>query len=312
MFKPTEELLGHILSQNEADLGRFLQRTVLPAQVGDWAVYVRDPGHGELELIHPLSDGDERKRLQLEMTQPVVNNGVLAVGGRWLESQDGRHQLVFPLFFKSKPVGILVGRARIDEPSRQKVVRILEARKQLLARALEMRRVLREKEQLAFTDNLTGLYNSYFLSRALENEIRRSRRYGKPLSVLFIDVDLFKRVNDAHGHVVGSETLREVGHVLQSVIRESDLISRFGGDEFVIVTDKLDLEGAEVVAERVRRAVHKHRFGKNSNKGIRLTVSVGLATFPENGTSARQLIDAADRAMYRAKQDRGNCVRSVG
>ena len=151
----------------------------------------------------------------------------------------------------------------------------------------------------------TSLYNSRYLNQVLRRESKRASRSGRPLSLLFLDLDGFKSVNDQHGHLCGSRALVEAATVIRGCARETDVPARFGGDEFALVLPDTGSEGAVAVAERVRERIAAHAFLKASDGlDIRLTASVGVATLPDVAASAEELIKAADTAMYRVK-DRG-------
>ncbi len=158
--------------------------------------------------------------------------------------------------------------------------------------------------ELIYTDDLTGLYNHRYLQLALEQEIRRSERYGLEFSVVFIDLDYFKNVNDTHGHLAGSRSLREVATLLRQSVREVDMVFRYGGDEFTALLVETDNRGAAVVAERIRRAIERHTFLADSAAACRLTATVGYSTFPENGSDRKTIIELADQAMYYGKKVR--------
>jgi diguanylate cyclase (GGDEF)-like protein len=171
--------------------------------------------------------------------------------------------------------------------------------------ALDTALYLRRIEELSVTDDLTSLYNSRHLNQVLRRESKRASRSGRPLSLLFLDLDGFKSVNDTHGHLCGSRALVEAAGVLRGCARETDVAARFGGDEFALVLPDTGSEGAVQVAERVCLRIAAHPFLKASDGlDIRLTASVGVATLPDVAASAEELIKAADTAMYRVK-DRG-------
>jgi two-component system cell cycle response regulator len=164
--------------------------------------------------------------------------------------------------------------------------------------------------ELIYTDDLTGLYNHRYLHIALEQEIRRSERYGLEFSVAFIDLDLFKSINDEHGHLVGSGVLRQVGELLRECVRDVDMLFRYGGDEFTALLVETDTRGAKIVAERIREAVESCEFSTGHGSTGRLTATVGHATYPVHATGLEEMIDLADKAMYLGKNDR-NIARSA-
>ena len=164
--------------------------------------------------------------------------------------------------------------------------------------------------ELIYTDDLTGLYNHRYLHIAIEQEIYRSERYGLEFSLAFIDLDFFKEINDAHGHLAGSEVLRQVGGLLRECVRDADMLFRYGGDEFVALLVETDTRGAKIVAERIRSTIENFNFPTGKNCTSRLTATVGYATYPTHATTKNKLIDLADKAMYLGKSDR-NVARSA-
>ena len=167
-------------------------------------------------------------------------------------------------------------------------------------------------KERAFIDDVTKAYNARYLLSTVENEIQRADRYGNPLSVLFLDLDRFKLVNDQHGHLVGSETLRRLSTLLEQCVRQVDTLARYGGDEFTIVLVDTDHEAALRIAERIRNTIAQHVFEVNRTARLALTISIGVATCPDHGTTRDALLDAADKAMYRAKSEGRNRVCSAG
>ena len=173
-----------------------------------------------------------------------------------------------------------------------------------LALALRNLGRLKQVEHLVYLDDLTHLYNTRYLDVVLERELSG----GRPFSLLFLDLDHFKSVNDQHGHLSGSRLLVEVARVLRSCVRDEDVLARYGGDEYVLVLIGIDSGGGLKVAERVRRAVENHRFLSRESSPVRVTASIGLAAFPEHAGTKAELIDLADRAMYRGKRTTRNVV----
>ncbi len=158
-----------------------------------------------------------------------------------------------------------------------------------------------QARERAFVDDVTGLYNARYLLSALDREVSRAARGGSQLSVLFLDLDRFKNVNDQFGHLVGSRTLMELGQLLQEQIRAIDTVGRYGGDEFTILLADTDQDTALEVAERIRRTVEEARFGAERGLQLSLTVSIGVASFPGNGATSEVILDLADKAMYLGK-----------
>jgi diguanylate cyclase (GGDEF)-like protein len=168
--------------------------------------------------------------------------------------------------------------------------------------AIENAILFQRTEQLTITDDLTRLFNSRYLNLYLGREIKRCKRHGIPLSVIFLDLDGFKGINDQYGHLAGSGTLTEVGKILAAGVRESDILARYGGDEFVVVLPETPASGALVIAERLRRAIEEHRFLEPQGIAARISASFGISTYPDHALSPEGLIQKADQAMYRVKE----------
>lgn len=224
--------------------------------------------------------------------------------------------IAVPLLCRRKRVGVLVAldpRPASAEPQLSRVVyRSLRQMTDLAAVALHNALQLKRALELSVTDDLTRLYNSRYLNQVLRHETKRASRSGRPLSLLFIDLDGFKGVNDTHGHLCGSRALVEAAAVIRSSARETDVVARFGGDEFALVLPDTGADGAFAVGERIRERIAAHRFLAGDGLNIRLTVSVGLATLPDVATSSEELIHAADSAMYRVKRIGKNGIRAAG
>ena len=159
----------------------------------------------------------------------------------------------------------------------------------------------RNAKERAFIDDVTEIYNVRYLLSTTENEIQRADRYKNPLSVLFLDLDRFKLVNDRYGHLIGSQTLRSLSQLFLQCVRQVDTLARYGGDEFTILLVDTGHDAAMTIAQRIRRTVEANVFEAGAEAKLRLTISIGVATFPEHGRERDALLDAADKAMYRAK-----------
>lgn len=164
-----------------------------------------------------------------------------------------------------------------------------------------------EVKQLTFVDELTGLYNSRYLRHALASAINRSKNKGKNFAVLFIDVDYFKSINTAHGHIVGSDFLIAIGRSIKNAVRETDVVFRYGGDEFVVILNDSEIEGAKVIADRMRLAIERRVFSIHGMK-LKTTISIGIAMYPEHAKDQDSLLKLADMAMYSAKELSRNTV----
>jgi diguanylate cyclase (GGDEF)-like protein len=173
--------------------------------------------------------------------------------------------------------------------------------------AADIRYVVKRVEMLSQTDDLTGLLNMRGFTPMLEREAWRAERYKHPFSVLMVDCDNLKRVNDGFGHEAGNQLLRYMVSHMQNALRATDVLARYGGDEFLVLLPETRTEGARLVAERMRESVEGGLFTFNDQR-ISTSVSVGIASFPENGRSTRDLIDRADSAMYRSKGHGKNAV----
>lgn len=177
--------------------------------------------------------------------------------------------------------------------------------------AVENSRLYKLTKRLAITDELTGLFNYRHLQSKLDDEMSRAGRYGKHLSLLMIDVDDFKGFNDRHGHLAGDTALAELATVMRNSVREVDMVARYGGEEFSAVLPETDAAGAYSVAEKMREAIELHSFAdQDGERCCRLTVSVGLATFPSHADDKESLLREADNALYAAKNGGKNRVRS--
>jgi diguanylate cyclase (GGDEF)-like protein len=177
--------------------------------------------------------------------------------------------------------------------------------------AIERVSLYQKMEELSITDDLTKLFNTRYLDRTLEIEINRSNRHHTSLSLIFMDVDHFKTINDNYGHLVGSKLLVEMGQLLIKCLRTVDIVARYGGDEFVIVLPQTPPSSAIQIAERIRRTMEQNVFLKRDGYSLKLTASFGVASYPESAKSKEELLRLADEAMYRVKYQTRNGVYAI-
>ena len=160
-------------------------------------------------------------------------------------------------------------------------------------------------------DELTNLFNSSHMKETMESEIQRAERYGSHFSIVFMDIDDFKRVNDRFGHLVGSRILIEIASILQKNLRSVDILARYGGDEYVIVLPQTSRKASFIIAERLRKTIEKNIFLKDNGYTVRLTASFGVASYPEDANTKEDLLKLADDAMYHGKFLTKNMVYSA-
>ncbi len=177
--------------------------------------------------------------------------------------------------------------------------------------ALENASLFSELQRSAITDSLTGLYNTRFFNEVLNREAARADRYAAPLSLLMIDVDSFKVVNDTYGHVVGNKVLTQIGKAIQKSVRNTDFVFRCGGDEFGVVLPGTTIEGAMHAAEKVLQKVDQSAILTNLGYSGPVTVSIGVAEF-RRGSHYETMVAEADQALYQSKRSSKNCARAFG
>jgi diguanylate cyclase (GGDEF)-like protein len=285
----------------------------------NWSLLLQDERTGKLYFEIAVGEGAEAlKGLQLAPGEGVAGSvfttGVARVvqevakepafAPRFDDASDFRtcSLLAVPLIARGRVLGVIelvngVADARFSDEDLMTLTAIAD----FTAIAIENARNFRRVQELTITDEHTGVYNARHLSAQLELEVKRSQRFLHPVSLIFLDLDRFKDINDAHGHLVGSAVLKEVGELISSCCRQLDTVFRYGGDEFAVLLVETSTDGALTTAVRIRDHFRGRRFLQEQGLALPLTASMGIATFPEHALCAVDLVRAADFAMYAAK-----------
>lgn len=215
--------------------------------------------------------------------------------------------LLAPLRFRDRPLGVLlIASTRGLDPDTRGLLSLITKG---LSLSLNNAVAHDQLERIAALDPLTGLYNRRFGIERLEEEMSRASRLGGPLSVIMLDIDHFKKINDTNGHLAGDRVIRRLAQVARNAVRKGDLLVRYGGEEFFVVLPGADIDDAATISERIRHMCEEavcHEQGRQ----IRFTVSLGYASYPDHGgESPESLLRAADQALYVAKE--GGRNRSI-
>jgi diguanylate cyclase (GGDEF)-like protein len=295
-----------------------------------WVIYLAlEPSSNAPAILEPLA---ARGQIERE-SEPIGFNWQHAVFGEVLarpgdESRAAREALTrtasvkktekswrvlaVPLVSNERVIGVIEAvRIRQSTAFTRRESALLDALALPIGSALANSLRIDEAERLSQTDDLTKLHNARYLRHYLLNEVKRARRYGSNVAAIFLDLDDFKKINDEHGHLVGSHVLMEIAAVILNSVRDTDIVARYGGDEFVIVLPESALGQAMFVSDRIRETIEKQVFTGGRRLRLRLTASFGVATFPQHAQSPQQLIATADSAMYEAKAAGKNCSRVV-
>jgi diguanylate cyclase (GGDEF)-like protein len=211
----------------------------------------------------------------------------------------GENLGILHLRSNSQPIPDKAGRSGFTESKVQLAMSVAEHIALALAN-LKLRESLRSQ---AIRDPLTGLFNRRYMEESLERELRRAKRKEIPVGIIMIDIDHFKRFNDSYGHAAGDYLLRELGIFLNSLVRGEDIASRYGGEEFIIIFPEASREETMQRAEQIRRDVKNLNLGNHFHAQDPMTLSVGVAMFPQHGADFDSILHSVDAALYQAKRE---------
>ncbi len=292
-----------------------------------WSILMLDEKNKELVFEVAIGDkGEQVKEMRLALGQGVAgwvaqNQKPVIVSDtsnderffKGLDQKTGFHTksiIATPLISRGRLIGVVEIMNKLGEtPFDEKDLDLLQTLTDHAAIAIENARLYEKARRLAITDDLTGLYNSrhcdLFLKKALEEAIKKET----PLSLLFIDLDHMKEVDDTYGHLMGGHALKEVADRISALVKPPDMASRYGGDEYVIILLGKNSQKAVELAEKIRLKLEAEPFLKSHNLTCKITASIGIASYPEHAGSTDELFSKADKAMYQVKESGKNKVK---
>ncbi|HKQ88637.1 MAG TPA: sensor domain-containing diguanylate cyclase [Candidatus Acidoferrales bacterium] len=295
-----------------------------------WSLLLMD--HDKQELYFEIATGkgaDRLKDLRIKVGQGlagwVAESGQAVVvpdtsqDSRFFAQVDSRTKMetrsivAVPVRFREQCLGVIelincVG----PEGFSARDLALLEALADYAAIAIENARHVQRIHELTITDDCTSLYNARHMNFMLDTEIYRSHRYAFEFSLIFIDLDHFKQINDTHGHLMGSKLLAEIGAAIKENCRLIDLAFRYGGDEFVILLPQTSKENAMGVARRIHKLIRETKWLSDAGLNVNITASVGVASYPTDSRTKAELLHLADDAMYLVKNTTRDCVAVAG
>ncbi len=314
------------------DLKRLLQVIlskaieILNAEKGSLMLYDYSTNTLQVKVVYGLSDKrveDNINNGMIQCSKIKVGEGIagavflerkaiitnLGVNDPRFVSKDSpanvQSLLCVPLITKGEAIGVInISNKKGDLLFNQKDLEFMTSLANQAAIAIDNAKLY----ELATKDGLTKLYINRHFMTLLENEVRRCARYKHNMSLIMLDIDSFKNINDMYGHLIGDQILREVSNQIITTVRKIDIAARYGGEEFVILLPETTKEGAAIIAERLRKNIEVQKVRTNDDKIVSATVSMGVSQFLVDATTPKDLIDAADKALYHSKRNGKNSV----
>jgi len=300
-----KELLPDICHQAQTAFGYELAHIAVLNRDQSELVVEAEAGYGGDLLGRRIPLGEGLAGVAAQSGKPIVVDFV-ANNARYVPLRAGvRSGLSVPLKIDDEILGVFSLESRREHAFSPEDILTIQALAHQLALALHTARTYQAAFEQAITDGLTGLKTHRYFMEAVEREWRRSTRSGQEFSVIMLDLDQFKEVNDRYGHMQGDRVLRAVANVLSDSVRQSNVVARYGGDEFAILMPEATTAQAESFAERMRGNIENDPLLKTHG----VTASIGIGTFPEHGPTMQEILRVADAGMYLAKYQNGNCVR---
>ena len=226
-------------------------------------------------------------------------------------SKQAASAMLVPMVAHGQTKGVLIAESIAHNFYTDRDVQQLTSVARSASLAIENAELHRRMEELTIIDELTEAYNYRYFVHVLEEEKKRALRYDLPLSIIMVDIDWFKKINDSYGHEAGNKVLRTLSRIIKQCIRDVDIFTRYGGEEFAIILPQTPLSEASRIGERIRSQVEQTIIEVDELKRLKITVSVGVSAFPENGKSHEELVSLADQALYKAKGAGKNLVCSI-
>ncbi|MGB9787566.1 MAG: diguanylate cyclase [Dictyoglomus turgidum] len=294
-YKTNEEieLLGYIGSDllssfRMEDIIERISARLPELNINSFYIVFTDENLKEKKLIFAhLRDENVREEIKLSFDEIIPKK---------LYPKERKELIVKPLYFQENFFGYMVLEYG---PKRGVIYEILRSQ---ISAAIQGAKIFEELNRLAITDPLTQLFNRRYIEEELRKEIERSKRYSRPLSVMVLDLDNFKIINDILGHQYGDEVLKKIGENLKKSCRKVDTVGRFGGDEFVIILPETNLEKSIKVANKIIKNLEKMEIKFPNGEKIYISISIGIASYPETSKDPEKILSLADSAMYNAKR----------